>query len=945
MTPVRPGFSAVFKSISFLGALCLGMGVTASAHAQSFAAPVITPSPQPDQILSGDLQGLGRADLFYVTGGAANGWVATSLLNDGAGHFTPAGDVTGPYSYLFGWNNDFNHLRVLLADFDGDGHPDLAAAVSTGNDAPDASELDVWNGAGKAGSFYDQLDFTGLPPEAMSAPLAPDLAFLQAVPLKTGALPQLLVEDSANASVYLLQNSPNAAGSLGPPANFSVVNSFSYPLADGAGPMTVGDLNNDGNTDFILNGQTGQSALVYLGNGDGTFQPPVRSTFDNGVSSLLLHDMDGDGILDLVITDTTGNVEAFHGDGDGTFASTPLARWANTLGATGQILTVADLNADGIPDLLLGSSAGVSILLGSKSGSYTLQGTYPAGGGHTTWAVADYNSDGLLDVAVDSPAGVAILYGQRAAAAAALIPTKAELYTCVDPPLSNYPCASPPSQTTTQYPQIVMYYGQNVDGGYEVLPQDPSSTASVTGKVSLYYGSELICNALLDGVTADSSCNTAPAQFQAGTQPIYLVYAGNTTFAGSTSIMTPLTVLPDPTTTLLMTSNNPAVAGTPVTFTATVQGNIVPAAGSVTFFDAGTAIGTGTLNASGIAIFTTSTLAIGTHPITAGYAATLDFNASASSVVNQVITLPPYATGTTLQSSDNPSFPGQSVTFTATVSGPVSPPGVPLFLPTGTVNFLDAGTLIGTGTLNASGMATFTTSTLAIGTHPITAAYTGVSGPTYTLSPSTSAVLDQVVDTPTFSITVTPNPVSVEAGDLAALLVTVTNIGGPPTVTLSCSNLPYESQCAFGQTTISGSGSVPFAYETTAPHACGTNSRSYGLPATASAETGPSCTHSATRLPARARAAREALGWGGPMLAGLLLLLPGRRRWKRGPMLLLLMLATLAGLSTLNGCGGACTDLGTFPSAYRFTVTATAVADTMATPGAASTTVQVTVQP
>lgn len=95
----------------------------------------------------------------------------------------------------------------------------------------------------------------------------------------------------------------------------------------------------------------------------------------------------------------------------------------------------------------------------------------------------------------------------------------------------------------------------------------------------------------------------------------------------------------------------------------------------------------------------------------------------------------PVATGTTtaLGSSLNPSVSGQSVTFTATVSGGVSP--------TGTVQFFDGATSLGTGAL-AGGAATLATSALSVGTHPITAVYSGDADD----AASTSPVLSQVVN-------------------------------------------------------------------------------------------------------------------------------------------------------------------------------------------------------
>ena len=92
------------------------------------------------------------------------------------------------------------------------------------------------------------------------------------------------------------------------------------------------------------------------------------------------------------------------------------------------------------------------------------------------------------------------------------------------------------------------------------------------------------------------------------------------------------------------------------------------------------------------------------------------------------------ATATSISSSINPSLVGQAVTFTATVSGGS--------VPTGSVQFFDNGTLLGTSTLSGAN-ATLTTSALAAGTHPITAVYGGDANH----QGSTSSVLIQLVNT------------------------------------------------------------------------------------------------------------------------------------------------------------------------------------------------------
>jgi hypothetical protein len=78
----------------------------------------------------------------------------------------------------------------------------------------------------------------------------------------------------------------------------------------------------------------------------------------------------------------------------------------------------------------------------------------------------------------------------------------------------------------------------------------------------------------------------------------------------------------------------------------------------------------------------------------------------------------------TVTSSANPREVGTPVTFTVTVNGAIRLP-LPIITPTGTVVFKDNGVSIGTGTLDTNGQATLTTSSLSVGSHPITVTYNG----------------------------------------------------------------------------------------------------------------------------------------------------------------------------------------------------------------------------
>jgi autotransporter-associated beta strand protein len=171
------------------------------------------------------------------------------------------------------------------------------------------------------------------------------------------------------------------------------------------------------------------------------------------------------------------------------------------------------------------------------------------------------------------------------------------------------------------------------------------------------------------------------------------------------------------TTTLARTSGNATSSGgTPLTFTATVVGN--SPTGNVIFYDGLISIGTSTLNGSFQATLTTSDLTAGVHTITALYGGNAGNPSSSGSLTQTMVETRTLATNTSLALTNgvNPSTNGASVTFTASVVGSS---------PSGSVQFYDGSTPLGTTSLNGSGQASITTNGLAVGWRAITARYLG----------------------------------------------------------------------------------------------------------------------------------------------------------------------------------------------------------------------------
>jgi len=262
-----------------------------------------------------------------------------------------------------------------------------------------------------------------------------------------------------------------------------------------------------------------------------------------------------------------------------------------------------------------------------------------------------------------------------------------------------------------------------------VFGQTVNLTASVTSGIGIPGGSVTFKdgNSSLGSATLNLAGSAAlqVSSLAIGSHSITVVYGGNSNFMTSTSAPLSQVISKAATLSVFTSVAAPSVFGQSVSFAVNVSA-VAPGAGtptgSVTFTDSttSTTLGSQTLS-GGNATLTVATLGVGTHAIVAVFAGSGNFLTSTSAPVSQSVNKA--GTTSTLGSSRNPSNPGKSVTFTATVIATSPGTGTP----TGSVTFFDGATPIGTASLGNKGAAALSTSSLATGSHSIHAEYGGAA--------------------------------------------------------------------------------------------------------------------------------------------------------------------------------------------------------------------------
>jgi hypothetical protein len=771
------GASALSGNVTFLdtsngnaaiGAATLNPATLAYGFVPTLGSP-LNGLNSPQNVVTGDFNNDGIMD--YAVGNDSAQTISV-FIGTGNGAFLPA--VTYPVA-LFS-------IDLKVGDFNGDGKLDL---VSTGEtDGP--SQVSVLLGNGD-GTFQPQVaytagdgaigvavgDFNGdgfldiatanIGSNNVSILLGKgDGTFQNHREYPTGQNPLFLSVGDFNGDGILdlavLNAEDQTVGVLLGVGDGTFPTQVTYPVGGGSDPfdsdyVLAADFNKDGKLDLIVANFDDNTVSILLGNGDGTFQPQVIYPTGAGPNDLAIGDFNHDGNLDVAATDNEDTtISILYGNGDGTFQAPVIDNLAG-VGPWG--IASGDFNGDGLTDLVVTNNGDstVTMLLGQQSETATQTGESVSGAG-AHLVESSYPGDASRSLSVSTTVSLA--------GSSLLVTTTTNLVAAPSPATAG--------ETVTLTATIA-----------------PAPTGAPLGTVNFFNGETLLG---MGTVNPSGVATFSTSALPTGTDSLSAVYSGNTTSATSTSAASMETVSPATlavTTTALVAAPAPAIAGQPVMLTATIAPTPTGASlGSVSFYNGVTLLGMGTVSVSGVAAFTTSSLPVGSDTLKAVYSGNTTSATSTSAALMETVALK--VTTTTLVLSPTPPTDGQMESFTATVAP--APTGASL----GTVGFLNGATLLGMGTVNSSGVATFTGSGLPAGPVTITAVFSGNA----TSATSTSATA-MVTVAPGFTVVALQTSFIVPQGALITIPLTVPPLGGTFSlpVTMSATGLPPGAVAVF----------------------------------------------------------------------------------------------------------------------------------------------------